>query len=74
MVNHVSKKGYIWGHIAVIIVYTLIGAILIWAGYKPKIFKIKSEHVVKFIGILLVVVNLLSLVPILMTTYPTTIS
>lgn len=63
--KNVSKAGYAWGHFAVIIFHLIIGVLL---TFNQTIYKneTKLRNWFKWIGIILLIVSVLSLVPIFM--------
>ena len=64
-VKEIDKKGYVWGHIGVIIFHSIIAIILIYSRYVKRLFTLPTKDVVFIIGLLLLITALLSLWPIL---------
>ena len=65
-VKKLSKSGYVWSHIAVILIHVILASLLISTYFYKKII-LDSKTLVLVIGILLLLMSLGSLAPILMT-------
>ena len=63
--KEISKKSYVWSHVAVIIFHTLVGLALIMNYYRTTLLGFRSKSFLLYLGWFLVILSLLSLVPIL---------
>lgn len=61
----ITKKTYIWSHVAVILFHVLIGILLVLTYYRDKIGSFNSKTLVLVLGLILIFMSLGGLVPIL---------
>lgn len=60
----VSNDSFFWGHLAVILFHLGLGAFMIYMYKNKFIYGYRTRRILMWLGILLVVVSLLSIVPI----------
>lgn len=59
----ISQSAFVWGHFATILFHSIIAFLLIWWG-KTEINHAKLKKYIFWIGVVLLVISLLSLIPI----------
>ena len=61
----ISKKTYVWAHVATIMFHVLVGALLITLYFKDSLGSVSRKTMVLILGSVLVVLSLMGLIPVL---------